>query len=142
MSATATACVLTCRRQLEPGKPVSLALANDLLDPNYSVSAEIGHRHNFSPLWDMAVPFVQIGLGFKSSDSSRYVGSASTGGDWWQRNGQGRRAGRPDHPARRRQHQGVFDCRQGHAAFMQLRRQKAIRAADRARRSRCLPVSG
>ena len=40
-----------------------------------------------------------------------------------------RGTGGPYHPARRRQDQGVFDRHQGHAAFMQLRCQKAIRAA-------------
>jgi hypothetical protein len=55
---------------------------------------------------------------------------------------QWRSLGGPYHPARRRQHQGVFDGAQGHPAGVQLGRQKAVRSADRTRRSRCLPVSG
>ena len=50
-------------------------------------------------------------------------------------------AGGPYHPARRRQDQGVFDCHQGHTSFMQVRRQKAVRTADRSHGSRRLPVS-
>jgi hypothetical protein len=58
--------------------------ADEPIGPSFNAFVELGERHSISPLWGVAVPYVQASLGVKGSETSSLANWGTSGSDWWE----------------------------------------------------------